>query len=72
MTISIKALKETSGFWTFSVSGSDFSDGDYSTNSAADGLFTPDLMTQHTGTAQFSLGGCTYSAAYNRIRRYFA
>jgi hypothetical protein len=47
----------------------------YETNIAGDGIFCVNEQTmdrtQLTGTAQFSLRGCTKAAAYSRIKRWF-
>lgn len=70
--IGVKNLRKTEDGWFFTVTV-DGAPDNYRTNKAGEGLFRDNThMTQLTGTAQFTLVGCSKSAAYHRIRRWFS
>jgi hypothetical protein len=76
--ISIINLDKHDNEWSWDQKGIEyiFPDDMYThfhTNQGGEGLFRGyGYSNQQTGTGQFSLRGCSKSAAYNRIKRYFA
>ena len=61
--------------WTWWIPVDDYNDDCYETNRDGEGIFQVNEATlertQITGTCQFSLRGCSRSAAYHRIARWF-
>lgn len=78
-TVSIKHLSRSEDRydWSFTVienSWTGHHESHYHTNNNGDGLFVTDYQgnsKQLVGTCDFTLHGCSKSAAYNRIKRFF-
>ena len=73
LKVRILNLEKTDNRWSWIiVSLWDDSTTFCHTNQSGEGIFTGDgYYNQMTGLCQFSLCGCSKSAAYKRIKRYF-
>jgi hypothetical protein len=73
-TVKVKGLFRIGQQWMWCIP-TDTGYDSYETNRAGDGIFQVNDRTmerhQITGTCQFSLRGCSRSAAYHRVVRWF-